>query len=134
MSNCNENTCGCSTNDVKTETTTKQKVFVPRVDIVESDDAWRLVADLPGVEEKDLDITLDKNVLTIRGKVVYSAPEGYALAYQEYEEGDFERVFTISEEVDRSGIVASLTQGVLHLNLPKVKQAQAQKIPVVTRS
>ena len=101
---------------------------------MESDDAWRLVADLPGVEEKDLDITLDKNVLTIRGKVVYSAPEGYALAYQEYEEGDFERVFTISEEVDRSGIVASLTQGVLHLTLPKVKQAQAQKIPVVTRS
>lgn len=134
MSNCNENTCGCGTNDVKTETTTKQKVFVPRVDIVESDDAWRLVADLPGVEEKDLDITLDKNVLTIRGKVVYSAPEGYSLAYQEYEEGDFERVFTISEEVDRSGIVASLTQGVLHLTLPKVKQAQAQKIPVVTRS
>lgn len=133
MSNCNEQTCGCGTNDVKTETTVKQKVFVPRVDIVESPEGWRLVADLPGVDEKDLDITLDKNVLTIRGKVASTAPEGYTLTYQEYEEGDFERVFTVSEEVDRSGISASLAQGMLHLTLPKVKQAQAQKIQVVTR-
>jgi len=111
----------------------QEKMFVPRVDIVETEDALRLVADLPGVEENALDITLEKNVLTIRGKVVKTAPEGFTLSYQEYEEGDFERSFTISDEIDRTGIEASLKQGTLRLHLPKAKHVLSQKIQVVTR-
>ena len=120
------------------ETTTKanetppsaEKVFLPRVDIVETGDAIRLMADLPGVGEEDLEIVLEKNVLTLKGKVKRTAPEGYTLAYREYEEGDYERTFTIPDEVDRQGIEASISQGTLHLTLPKAKQVLSKKILV----
>ncbi len=109
------------------------KVFLPRVDIVETADAIRLMADLPGVAEEDLDIVLEKNVLTLKAKVKRTAPEGYTATYREYEEGDYERTFTIPDEVDRQGIEANIDQGTLHLTLPKAKHVLSKKIPVKPR-
>ncbi len=114
-------------------TATAEKVFLPRVDIVETADSIRISADLPGVNEEDLDIVLEKNVLTLKGKVHRTAPEGYTSAYREYEEGDYERTFTIPDEIDRQGIEANLDQGTLHLTLPKAKHVLSKKIPVKTR-
>jgi HSP20 family molecular chaperone IbpA len=112
------------------ERTAPGTVFAPRVDIAETDDRIVVLADLPGVDEQSVDITLEKNVLTLRGTVNPTPYAGYALAYSEYEVGNFERVFTISDEVDREGIQASVRNGVLQLVLPKSKRAQAQKIKV----
>ena len=112
------------------ERTTPGTVFSPRVDIAETDDRIVVLADLPGADERSVDITLEKNVLTLRGTVNPTPYEGYTLAYSEYEVGNFERVFTISDEVDREGIQASVKNGVLQLVLPKSKRAQAQKIKV----
>lgn len=114
------------------ERTSPGKVFVPRVDIVENDEAIILVADLPGVDERGVDITLEKNVLTLKATPVSQHPEGYSPAYLEYEVGNFERVFTVSDAVDRNGIQATVKNGVLQLTLPKSKQQLSQKIPVHT--
>ena len=108
------------------------KVFVPQVDIVESESQIVLVADLPGVDQQGLDVSLEKNVLTIRGTVASQAPEGYQLAYSEYEVGNFERAFTVSNDIDRQGIEAVVKDGVLKLTLPKAKHAVLQKIAVKT--
>lgn len=108
------------------------KVFVPQVDIVESESQILLVADLPGVDQQGLDVSLEKNVLTIRGTVSSQAPEGYQLAYAEYDVGNFERAFTVSNDIDRQGIEAVLKDGVLKLTLPKAKHAVLQKIAVKT--
>ena len=62
-----------------------------------------LVADVPGVDESHLDVTLDKNVLTIRGKSRCPSFEGYTPIRTEYGVGDFERVFTVSDDVNREG-------------------------------
>jgi HSP20 family protein len=116
--------------DTGAERTRDRPAFVPRADIYETDDAIFVVADMPGVDESSLDITLENNVLTINGYVAPKAPEGYSLVYSEYREGDYVRSFRLSDEIDRSGIEATLNDGVLSLTLPKVKEARTRKIAV----
>jgi HSP20 family molecular chaperone IbpA len=103
---------------------------VPLVDIVETADALVLVSDMPGVDDRGVDVTVEKNVLTIHGTVGVKIPEGYKLGYEEYGVGNYERVFTIPNEVDRDGIQAVMKDGVLRLTLPKVKQKAARKVTV----
>ncbi len=112
------------------ERTRSQKVFVPRVDIFENDDAILLYADMPGVDEKSIDIVLEKNILTIEGCVVEESMEGYELSYMEYDVGDYRRSFTLSDAIDRDKIEASVSNGVLKLTLPKAEPAKARKINV----
>jgi HSP20 family molecular chaperone IbpA len=57
-------------------------------------------------------------------------PEGYALLYAEYRDGNYERAFTLSEEIDRERIEATVKDGVLRLNLPKTTPSPAKKIAV----
>ena len=115
-----------------TERTRDRLAFVPRVDIYETDDAIVVVADMPGVDESSLDITLENNELTINGYVEPMQLEDYSLTYAEYREGDYVRSFRLSDEIDREGIEATLKNGVLCLNLPKVKEARTRKIEVKT--
>lgn len=113
------------------ERTREARVYLPKVDILTHDNAFTILADMPGVGENDIDITLDKDVLTIRGFVTnLDGPDGYQLALQEYGVGDYERSFTLSDEVDRSAIEASLSHGVLRVTLPKAPEAQTKKIAV----
>lgn len=113
------------------ERTRSSTVYLPRVDIYEQDDHTVLLADMPGVDEDAIDITLEKNILTIRG-YVDRPMEGYGLAYGEYGLGDYERTFALSDEVDRNKIQASIRDGVLRLMLPKAEEARARKIAVQT--
>ncbi|RME46462.1 MAG: Hsp20/alpha crystallin family protein [Deltaproteobacteria bacterium] len=112
------------------ERTRTRRVFLPRTDIVESKDNIYLYADMPGVDEKGIDITLEKNLLTINGFATPTQVEGHTLSYAEYEEGDYQRTFTLSNEIDREGIQATIRNGVLRLTLPKAKEARERKIPV----
>ena len=115
---------------VETERTTARKVFIPRVDICETKDAIVLLADVPGVDEKSIDITLEKSVLTLLGRVEPETHEGYRAAHVEYEAGDYERAFTLSDEIDRDRIEASVKNGVLRLTLPKAEPVKLRKINV----
>ena len=108
-------------------------MYRPSVDILNSPSEVLLVADVPGVDEAHLDVTLDKNVLTIRGRVDAPTLEGYAPVRNEYGVGDFERVFTVSEDVNRDAIEATVKDGVLQLKLPKTAQSARRKINVVAR-
>jgi HSP20 family protein len=95
--------------------------FVPRVDIYETNDAILVAADMPGVDETSVDITLENDVLTINGYVEPVEHEGYQLAYAEYRVGDYERRFTLSNKIDQERIEAAMKNGVLHLHLPKAQ-------------
>ena len=117
-------------NPVTTERTKSGKVFVPRVDIRETNDAIALIADMPGVDEKSVDITLEKNVLTITGSVVQPVYKDHSIVHAEYDTGDFERAFTISDEVDRDRINATVKNGVLRVTLHKAEKAKARKIAI----
>ena len=118
------------TNQEQTERTRKSRLFIPRVDIYETKDAIRLSADIPGADMDSIDVTLEKNILTIEAHVSTEKPVDYDLTYAEYGIGDFQRRFTLSNEIDHNGIVAKVKDGVLHLTLPKIGPAKAKRITV----
>jgi HSP20 family molecular chaperone IbpA len=112
------------------ETTTGRRIYRPLTDIVETAEGMTLMLEMPGVAAEDVDVTLEKRVLTIRGKVQPTQPETVQLAYAEYGEGDFERAFTMSEDFDPDKISASVSNGVLTVTLPRAAEAQPKKITV----
>jgi HSP20 family protein len=112
------------------ERTRDRPAFVPRADIYGTDDKIVVVADMPGVDENSVDITLENNVLTINGYVEPEQPEGRSLAYAEYQVGDYQRAFTLSDQIDRDGIEAKVKDGVLRLHLPKITEAKVKKIAI----
>lgn len=112
------------------ERTREGKVFVPPIDIMETNEDIILIADMPGVNEKTIDVTIEQDVLTIEGRIEPLVPEGYDLAYCEYEVGDFQRSFTLTDTIDRDKIEANYKNGVLRLKLAKAEPAKPRKINV----
>jgi len=114
----------------KVERTSSRPVFVPPTDIYETEDSIVLLADMPGVDEKSVDIRLEKGALTIMGQVEPEEYEDARPQYVEYRVGDYERAFTLSDEVDSEGISASLKDGVLRLELKKKEEVKPRRITV----
>ena len=106
----------------------RRPVFLPPADIYETRDNIVVLAEMPGVASDGVDITLERRVLTIRGRTAANNHAGYQRVYNEYADGDYERVFTLSENIDRDRIEATLKDGVLNLVLPKAETAKARKI------
>ena len=119
-----------STPKTEAERTKNTKVYVPSVDIIEKKDAIVLLADMPGIDDKTVNITLDQNVLTIEGAVDIEHYKDKTLAYAEYGVGDYRRAFTLAEGIDRDKIEATVTNGVLKLVLPKAEAPKPKKIEV----
>jgi len=113
-----------------TEHVRNQRVYMPNTDIYETDEKVFVIADIPGADEKSIDIMLEKNILTINAFVEPRQADNYAMAYAEYEVGDYQRRFTLSTEIDRDNIEAVVKDGILRLYLPKAKSALARKISV----
>ncbi len=111
------------------EPTHEGSYFTPAVDIYETGDEIVLLADMPGVEPGDLDVDLNDDELTIVGRVGAVDDEGVELL-SEYRVGSYYRTFRISDAVDRAGIKAVLSDGVLSLALPKAAKAVPRKIPI----
>jgi HSP20 family molecular chaperone IbpA len=112
------------------ERTKNRRVYLPKVDIVEAKDAIVLYADVPGVDESSVDVTIEKNVLNISGTVNVSEIKGKSVAYAEYDVGDYDRSFTISTDIEREGVEALVKNGVLKLVLHKSPEAAVRKITV----
>lgn len=107
--------------------------FVPAFDVKETKDAFIFKADVPGVEEKDLDITLTGDRLVVSGRRESETREGNERFYT-YERsfGSFSRAFTLPEGVDGENVQADLKGGVLTLRLPKKPEVQPKRIQVGT--
>ena len=112
------------------ERTRDRAVFVPYVDIYEQEDGMTLVADMAGVPSDGVDVRVEKDTLTIHGRVPDLELEGGRAVYTEYRTGDYERAFTISHAVDTEKIEASMANGVLTVLLPKAQRAKERKIEV----
>jgi HSP20 family protein len=112
------------------ERTRTRPIYAPRTDILETDDGLVILADMPGVSADGVDVTLERNVLTIRGRTEDDPPQGFSPVYIEYQPGDYERVFTLSEDIEAERIEAGVKDGVLRLFLPKAGPAQTKRIRV----
>jgi HSP20 family protein len=105
--------------------------WIPRVDIHEEDERFVVTADLPGVEGKDIEITAEKGVLTLKGErrsANKSSKDGYESI--ERARGTFLRRFTLPESVDAEAIKASHVNGVLEIAIPKRPTEQPRRIDV----
>jgi HSP20 family protein len=105
-------------------------VFTPATDVIETADRYEVTVNMPGVREQDMEATLENDVLTIRGHAESVQHPKMRLAYQEYASGDYRRVFTLTDHIDREHISATLKDGVLHVLLPKSEGGKAKKIAI----
>jgi HSP20 family protein len=112
------------------ETTWAGETYEPAVDIWENDRALVLQADVPGVKKDDVEINLDKDVLTISGRVAVGDYDGLRPVYSEFGVGNFFRRFSLGETIDQAAITADMDEGVLTVTLPKKEKAQPRKITV----
>lgn len=107
--------------------------WVPSVDINEFDDRFQLFIDVPGVDPKDVEITLDNGVLIISGeRFAQAAKEGETLVArrQERGKGRFYRRFILPDTVDAEKVKATDRHGVLEISIPKQAKAQPRRIEV----
>lgn len=112
------------------ERTRERQCFVPKTDIYETEDSIVVVADIPGVNRESVEITLEKDVLSIDAYSSASENQGLAVTYSEYMSGDFHRKFRLTREIDRDKIEAVVADGVLELRLPKADEARTKRIAI----
>ncbi|MBL4682610.1 MAG: Hsp20/alpha crystallin family protein [Pseudomonadales bacterium] len=106
--------------------------WTPQVDIQELEKNYIVLVDIPGIEDKDIDITLDKNVLTIKGKRTSTLDHNVEIKRQERVVGELFRQFTLPDTVDGEHISASSKLGVLSIDIPKVKVAKPLSIAIAS--
>ena len=99
----------------------------PPVDIYETEKAYVLLADMPGVSPDGLDVVAEGHDLIVRGRV---DPPAATPDYQEFENASYYRAFTLTEDLDPAGITATLRDGVLRLEIPKSERVRPKKITV----
>ena len=109
--------------------------FLPTFDVKETKDAYIFKADLPGVKESDLDISITGNRLTVSGKrEAEEKQEGDTWYAYERSYGSFTRSFTLPEGIDPDHVRAELKEGVLTLYLPKRPEAQPKRVQLKSGS
>ena len=109
--------------------------LLPSMDVAETDKAIELTVELPGLEQKDVDISVTNNILTIRGEKKAETEredKNYHLIERAY--GTFYRAFQLPNGVDPSAITASMTNGILKVTIPKPTPAQTKKVEVKSQS
>ena len=99
--------------------------FAPRIDLEETDDAYVVKAELPGVEDKDFEVTLEEDVLVLSGeKRTERSEENEGRHYVESISGRFERRIALPMEVNGDEVKATYKNGVVTINLPKLPEAK----------
>ncbi len=112
------------------ERTGQMRTYTPAVDITEDKNNLYIYADMPGADDKSVNITLENNILTIEGHVEDIDVHGREICGAEYASGDYYRVFTVSEAIDRNKIEAKMRHGKLSIILPKAEVARVKSIPI----
>ena len=105
--------------------------WIPPMDVVEDDEHFVVRADLPGVEEGDVNVELEDNVLTISGERRSDTEErkdGYYRVERAY--GSFSRSLTLPEGIDSEAITASFNKGVLEVRIPKPEERKPRRVAI----
>ncbi len=113
------------------EPASNERLFIAPTDIRETNESIILTTDMPGVKPGGVDVTLENNVLTVKGTVADEHRSAEAPTYAEYRSGNYKRSLSLSDEIDRDGIEARMNSGVLTLTLPKTMPSQ-KKIEIKT--
>ena len=116
--------------ELQEESTRPGAVFRPDIDILENADGYVVYADLPGVDDKSIDVRLDRGTLTLDARLATLPETGWNPIHAEYRIGSYHREFRISEDIDTAGVSAKMQNGVLELVLPKSENRRPRAIQV----
>jgi HSP20 family protein len=116
--------------DKKEESTIPVRVFLPTADIYETQDALKVILEMPGVEKGNVDVHVEDGVLNVEGRLDLNKYQGLQPLYTEYNIGHYARSFRLSNKINQDKIGAELKEGVLSLTLPKVEEAKPRTIQV----
>ncbi len=108
----------------------QRRALRPAVDIFENEQALHLYANLPGVPESNLSLEVDGDTLSIAGDVSIDMPDELQSLHADIRANRFQRVFTLSKELDSSRIEASLKNGVLAVTIPKREEVKPRRIEI----
>jgi HSP20 family protein len=114
-------------------TVLSERTFSPSMEVIETDNAIEVATELPGMDEKDVEISVADGMLTIRGEKKLEKDEkkkNYHLIERSY--GSFERAIAVPQGVDASKVKAQMTKGVLKVQIPKPAAAKAQQVRITT--
>ncbi|HEY2972403.1 MAG TPA: Hsp20/alpha crystallin family protein [Pyrinomonadaceae bacterium] len=117
----------CGVQDVAQSDEVEGADWYPAADVYENDGEYTVSVDLPGIDRAALDISVDDNSLTIRGK---RAGQDTTKHRGECPRGNFLRTFSVPASVDQNGIRADYKDGVLQVHLPKRSEQKAQRIEI----
>ena len=105
--------------------------WMPRVDIKEEEGRFVILADIPGVEPKDIEINMDKGILSIKGeRSAVSTTQGERFSRVERSHGSFYRRFALPDSADAEGISAEGKNGVLQISIPKKPESTPRRITI----
>ena len=117
--------------DVLTHPSTRQKGWIPSADLYETSDEFRVELDLPGFDVADVNVTVERGMLTVTGvRALETEREGENCHARERRVGKFEHGFPLPDNVDAEKVRASLERGVLKVLLPKLAEAKPKQIEV----
>ena len=108
-------------------------LWSPRADVAETDDAYLLALDLPGVDRGSLDVTLDDGTLKISGERQAPSADGHRMHRVERAHGRFFRSFTLGSDLDGDAIEAHYDDGVLTVEIGKTPEVQPRRISIGSR-
>ncbi len=115
------------------QSTVETSQWAPRVDIREEDKRFMILADVPGVDPSEIEVSMDKSILTIKGeRKVDSEEAGGKLTRQERVYGTFHRRFALPESADAESISAHGKHGVLEISIPKKAETTPRRIAINT--
>ena len=114
----------------KQESTVPLRSFLPVADIFETDQALKVVVEMPGVAKENVDVGVENDVLTITGRIDLSKYEGLQPVYTEYNIGNYSRGFQLSSKINQESIKAEMKDGVMTIVLPKSEKAKARRISI----
>jgi HSP20 family protein len=119
------------TDEATSQSNVSASQWTPRVDVKEEDRRFVILADIPGVDPKDIDVSMDKGVLTIRGERKQESAESNGKATRvERIQGVFQRSFALPDSADAEGVSASGKHGVLEISIPKKAETTPRRISV----
>jgi HSP20 family protein len=107
----------------------RARTYVPAVDIYQTEEGRVLVADLPGVSKEGLAVDVEPHFLIISGRVAVAEVAGEE-HLSEFQPGDFYGAFALSDEADLEGIVATISDGVLEVRVPRRRPSPGRRIEV----
>ncbi|SKA96836.1 Molecular chaperone IbpA, HSP20 family [Paucidesulfovibrio gracilis DSM 16080] len=117
-------------NEVKAREEKPLQKIRPATDILEREDGYHVFMDIPGVRREDLVLDLQDNELAVSAKTAEIGSQEERYADVEFGPVEYSRVISVSDLVDKEGIKANLTNGVLSLHLPKAEKALPKKIEI----